>query len=397
MKKRILFAIPSLQVGGAEKSMVSLLNSFDFNKYEIDLLLLTKSNDLRKNLPKEVNVIFPSEDYFVFSTTLFRAVLTFALGGKFRKAVHRVLYSAVLYRYRQNRNKAEQYSFVYLKGVLQDLQSKSYDAGIGFLEKTSIYLIVDCVTAKTKIGFIRTDYAQLKTDSLFDAHYFSKLNYLCTNGEISAETIKNYFPQMSDKIKIVKNVISSDHLFTLSEEIIPERISSPFTIVSIGRLVDAKGFDLAVNAAAILVSKGIEFQWLIIGEGTERQNLQSAIDQLNIGDRFKLLGSKENPYPYLKKADIYVQTSRYEGKSSTINEAKIFKKPIVTTDFPSVFEQITHGKNGLICKMDAKSIACAIEKFCLNDGLRENLSLNLASENLETSSEVKKLYNLISG
>jgi glycosyltransferase involved in cell wall biosynthesis len=167
------------------------------------------------------------------------------------------------------------------------------------------------------------------------------------------------------------------------------------TLVSVGRLNVQKGFDIAIDACKLLADRGIDVYWYILGEGEQRSILDEKIKSLGLENRFILLGIRENPYPYVSAADIYVQPSRFEGKSIAIDEAKILGKPIVVTNFPSVVDQIGHAHKGWIVKMNADAIAAGIAEVIQNREAREKLQANLASEKLGTRQEIEKLYAVI--
>jgi glycosyltransferase involved in cell wall biosynthesis len=167
------------------------------------------------------------------------------------------------------------------------------------------------------------------------------------------------------------------------------------TLISVGRLNTQKGFDIAIESCKILVDKGLDVYWYVLGEGEERPVLEQQIRDAQLQERFILMGIKENPYPYVAQADVYVQPSRFEGKSIAIDEAKILTKPIVVTNFPSIVDQITHLQNGYITGLNAKSIAAGIVEVIENATLRENLISNLTKENPDTESEIDKLYAIL--
>ena len=152
---------------------------------------------------------------------------------------------------------------------------------------------------------------------------------------------------------------------------------------------------MAIEACRLLVDKGIEIAWYVIGEGEERQRLERMIADYGLQRHFILLGLKDNPYPYVKQADIYVQPSRFEGKSIAIDEAKILQKPIVVTSFSTAADQITHERNGLIVEMSAEAVADGIERFVKDDSLRSRCVAALRAEPLGTEHEIEKLYELL--
>jgi glycosyltransferase involved in cell wall biosynthesis len=152
---------------------------------------------------------------------------------------------------------------------------------------------------------------------------------------------------------------------------------------------------MAVKAFKHLVEKGYKIKWYIIGEGEERPKLKRLIKNYNLEDHLNLLGLKSNPYPFIKQADIYVQTSRFEGKAIAIDEAKILQKPIVVTNYNTAKDQIADGINGLIVDMNPEGIALGIEKLIMNLELRNELVRNLSKESLGTENQIEKLYKII--
>jgi glycosyltransferase involved in cell wall biosynthesis len=171
--------------------------------------------------------------------------------------------------------------------------------------------------------------------------------------------------------------------------------SSKTNIVSVGRLDSVKGFDMAIEACAIIKKSHPNINWHIIGEGIERANLQAKIDALDLKKEFFLLGEKQNPYPYMNAATVYAQTSLHEGRSSTINEAKILNKAIVATNFDSIFEQIQNEVNGVIVEKNPPAIAKAILELINDQQKSQRFSIALSTEKLGTEEEIQKFYELL--
>jgi glycosyltransferase involved in cell wall biosynthesis len=391
MKKKLLFIIPSLHLGGAEKGLINLLANFDFEKYEVDLLLFTHDGALAKELNPKVKILPISTNFTTFSKGLVASCLSFLLQFKWKLLWYRLLF--VLTSRKHATNKAEQYSWNYLKSFLET-PTTHYDVAIGFLEKTSIYCCVDVISAKKKIGFIRTDYSSLQLDKKFDEHYFNQLDYLCANGTLSLNILQREFPQLLSKLKLVENVTFPERIYQLAQsESLFE--TNRISIATVGRLEQPKGYGLAVETCAILVEKGYDIQWMIIGEGNERTTLERLISERNLQNNLILVGQKENPYPYISQAHFYVQTSLHEGKSNTINEAKILCKPIVVTNFESVFEQITHLKNGIIVEKDPQAIANGIITLIEDVELKNKVVEQLQVEKLVSGKEIEQFYQIL--
>ena len=384
--------MPSLQAGGAEKCLVNLLNEFDYNNYDVDLLLLNKTGIFLKLVPSEVTITTLQNDFIVFSKDLVTSFFTFLRQGKFGLAYSRICFT-LKNRFIKNTGKAEQYSWKDLKKAIPKGQ-KEYDVAIGFLEKTVIYLTVDCIAAKKKIGFINNDYEMLNLDAAFDEPYFNQLDYLFTVSESCEEVLKNAFPNLKSKVKMMYNILSEKAIQNLANKRI-DGLDSAINLITLGRLSHQKGFDIAIKAAAILVEKGLNIKWYVLGEGEERKALEQVIKENNVANNFILLGIKENPYPYINNATIYVQPSRFEGKSLAIDEAKILHKPILTANFTSAKDQIESGINGLIVPLNEESIAAGIIELIENEALRTTFISNLKKHNYGTESEIKKLYQII--
>jgi len=394
MKKNILFVIPSLDAGGAEKSLISLLSVLDFNSYNVDLMLLNKKGLFLNLIPKQINLIDIDGDYKLFTEELRTFFITAIKKGKIKLIINRILFT-LKNNIIKNKGQAEQRSWKHLETAIPVFE-KNYDTAIGYLEKSSIYFVIDCINATKKIGFIHNDYQKLGLDSTIDKPFLEKLNHVVTVSDKCAISLKTVFPRLQNKVKVMHNIVSEKLINVLANETIPKEFTNQyFNIVSIGRLHPQKGFDYAIEACKIIKNKGYQIKWFIIGDGADRLMLEEKIIQYELMDNFILLGLKQNPYPYIKNANLYAQPSRYEGKSIAIDEAKILQKPILVTNFSTVTDQITNGVNGIICDMIPEAIAKAIISLLDNNNILHALSNNLKKENLSNEHEIEKLYKLI--
>lgn len=393
-KKDILFIMSNLECGGAEKALISMLQVFDYSKYNVDLLLFNQKGIFLNKVPKEVNILEEPFGYKYYDMSIKQAFVELLSKGKIKDAFGRLI-SMVIYKTEKDSSRCGQKVWKYISSMFGKLD-KEYDVAVGYLEGYPIYYCVDNVKADIKIGFIHNDYEKLGLNPIGDRKYFSHLDKLVTVSSECLDVLNNIFPEYSNKIDIMHNIISSKVINKMALENINIEKSN-ITIVTVGRLNKQKGHDLAIEACKLLVDKGYDLKWYVIGEGTERNYLEELIRKYNLENRFVLLGIKENPYPYIKQADIYVQTSRFEGKSIAIDEAKILHKPIVVTNFTTVKDQIQNGINGLIVEMDSNSIYKGIERLIKNNTLKRKLVKNLAEEYLENEYEISKLYRWMKG
>ncbi|MBU8883068.1 glycosyltransferase [Kaistella sp. DKR-2] len=391
MKKKLLFVIPGLDAGGAEKSLVNLLSGMDETRFSVDLFMFSHKGLFMGQIPEWVRVIPKNEDLVDFQKPLFHSLLSFVKKGRISLGKARFLFY-IKNRFIKNKGIAEQYSWQHLRSYCKMLPEQ-YDAAIGFLEKTSNYFIVDCVAAKTKIAFIHTSYSELNLDASFDSKYFGVTKNIAVVSPDCAVNFKKIFPEFADKIYVMPNIVSPRLINKLALESSEDVYET--SLVSVGRLESVKGFDMAIEAARILKEKNIRFHWSIIGEGTERQNLQNLIERYGLQNHVALIGLKNNPYPYIRTAKIFVQSSRYEGKSIAVDEAKILGKPIVLTNFSTAKDQIEHNVNGLIVDMSPEGLAAGITKYLDNVSFTEQIIANLRAENFGTEHEISKFYQLI--
>lgn len=393
--KKILFVINNLNCGGAEKALISLLETIDYSKLDVDLLLFKQEGIFMSKIPSQVNLLMEPENYKYFDMSVKKAVKGLIKKGKFNIALARIL-SLYVFKTEKSRVVVEQKVWKYLSMAFTKLDTE-YDVAIGYLEKNPIYFCVDKVKAKKKIGWIHNDYEKLGMDKKIDNKYFSKLDYVFTVSEECLKVLKMVFPQYDRKFRLMHNIVSEKTIKKLALEEISDIDfnNKNINIISVGRLNYQKGFELAIEACSILKEKGYKIKWNIVGEGEERSNLENLINKFELEENFNLLGIRENPYPYIKKSDIYVQPSRFEGKSIAIDEAKILNKPIVVTNFSTAKDQIINNKNGIITEMNSKSLANEIERIICDEKLKKKIILNLSNEKIGNESEINRLYEVI--
>ncbi|MFP3123368.1 glycosyltransferase [Ectobacillus funiculus] len=391
MKKNLLFVINNLNCGGAEKALISLLETIDYSIYNVDLFLFKHEGLFFNKIPEQVNLLAEPLEYRYFDMPIKASIIDCIKRGRIDKALLR-LCAGYIFKNETNKARCEQRVWKYISKSLKPIQKK-YDVAIGYLEKNPVYFCIDKVKANKKIGFIHNDYDKLGMDPSIDMKYFDELNNIVTVSEECANVLRKRFPMYKQKVEVMYNIVSPNIIHKMSLEKVGMR-GKGIKLVSVGRLNYQKGFEMAIEACKELEKNGYEITWYVIGEGEERAKLEKLIEENDLQETFILLGTKENPYPYIREADIYVQPSRFEGKSIAIDEAKILYKPIVVTNFSTAKDQIINKKNGLIVEMNSKSIAEGIRKLIDNEELRNKLIVSLSKEELGTESEIEKLYEL---
>lgn len=389
MKKSLLFILPSLAGGGAEKSLITLLSLIDYSRFDVDLFLFRREGLFLHNVPEEVNIIDGGENYRLFDGQAAYYIKSCIKKLHMIKAVNRICYSRAVVR---GDRKAVWAS---LKKALPKTD-KHYDVAIGYLEGNANYYCVDCVDADVKIGYIHNDYSKLSPDAVFDRSFFEKLDKLISVSPECSEVLKKTFPDLAEKVFTVENISSPEALRQLAVGIPTEYTGVEEKILlTVGRFSPQKGYDTAVDAARILKNNGVEFRWFAIGKGELKNKIEEKINHYGLQKDFVLLGEKSNPYPYIKECDIYVQPSNYEGKSIAIDEAKAFAKPIVATKFSTVFDQLSDGETALLAEIDPADVAKKITQLINDEKLCEKLSDRLTRTHKGNEEELEKFYALL--
>ena len=389
MKKNLLFILPSLSGGGAEKSLITLLSLIDYSRYDVDLFLFRREGLFLPNVPGEVNIIDGGEGYSSFDGEAAAYIKKCIKDLRFFDAVNRALYSRAV---ASGDRKAV---WNCLKKALPKIK-KHYDAAIGYLEGNANYYCVDCVDADIKIGYVHNDYSKLGLDSDFDRPFFEKLERIVSVSPECSDVLKKTFPSLAEKVFTVENISSPEALRQLAVGT-PEEYTGAVgkILLTVGRFSPQKGYDTAVDAAKILKDNGVAFRWFAIGKGELKSRIEEKINEYGLQEHFILLGEKSNPYPYIKGCDIYVQPSNFEGKSIAIDEAKAFSKPIVATKFSTVFDQLCDGETALLAEIDAQDVADKITQLINDEALCKKLSDTLVRTHKGNEEELEKFCALL--
>ncbi|MEH6938354.1 glycosyltransferase [Bacillus sp. JJ664] len=396
MKKKILFVLDSLQSGGAEKSLVTLLNAFDYDNYEVDLLLIRQKGLFLPLVPEKVNMLHSPDYYVAVKESLPTFLVNMLKKKSFRYIFSRIATSLSLRNpFKRKGYHTAQINWQYVQYSIPKLE-KTYDTAIAFSQGVPTYFVANKVDAKNKITWINTDYELARFNKSFDEPYYTKFNRIVAISDQCKESFTKLLPNTNDKIHVIYDPVSPSFLHNLAES--GEGFDDDYKgirILSIGRLVESKGHELAIEACSKLIEAGYDLRWYVIGEGEEEGNLKERIRSLKLEQHFHLLGVKQNPYPYLLQSDLYVHASRIEGFGLAIQEARIFKKPIVTTNFTVVTDQITHNQNGIIVEMNADAIFNGVKQILDDESLRTQIKNYLELDDASTEDEIHKLYAII--
>lgn len=391
--KKILFVIDSLTIGGAEKSLITLLTSLNPSNFEVDLLLFKQGGEFERYLPSYVNII-PMPDYFNY------------LQSNKVEGLTRLKY--MLYRYKTSMNlrintlrkkklHSEQIVYKNIQTILHHPYEKKYDIAIAYSQGMPTYFVANKVKADKKIAWVNTDYENTLYDKQLDLKSYQKVHYIVAVSQNTKKSIANVNTEYSSKIKVIRDIVDPTLIRKMAKDYrVSEFTKDTVNILTVGRLEVVKGYDKAIYSAKKLKEAGCKFKWFAIGEGVEKDRLKRLVEKLDLSNEFIFLGKKVNPYPYMKNCDIYVQTSIKEGFGLTISEAKILERPIVCTNFPTATKIIKNGVDGLLVEHDVDDIYLGIQKILEDGSFRERMIQNLCdSKPYNTKNEIKKFYELV--
>ena len=380
-------------MGGAEKSLISLLYELNPEKYDIDLFLFQHQGKWLSNLPAYVNLLPIPQKYKYFDSSFLETMVE-----NFKKGNLRLMLDRIRFTINNTSQKPpavkEQINWKFIKNHIEPLQQK-YDAAFGFLEKTPNYFVIDKVVAKKKILAVMTDYRALEMDRNIDAPYFQKADAITVLSEESKTTLEEVFPEFSNKILLLENMISEKEILSAAQEEINDFPQNEFTIVSVGRLDPVKLHEQGVEVMKELKHRNLKFKWLVIGEGPLKNKVEQRISEYQLQNEILLLGTRENPYPYIKKADVFLHLSKFEGYGIAIAEARILKKCIVLNDFTTASSHIKNGFDGVITSLNPVEIAAEIEKLMLDKNLRKKYEQNVSFDKDFAQKILKKIENII--
>ena len=394
--RKVLISSFNMEVGGVERSLISMLNNFDYSNNDVDLILYSHTGDFMPMLNDKVNLLNEIKQYSTFRKSIGETIKQ----GNLILGLARILSKFLAKINGRTKNLSEygiyqmQLMWKYSLPFLPKLEKK-YDVAISYLWPH--YFVAEKVQAKRKIAWIHTDYSTIETDVDMDLKMWDKFDYIMAVSEECKNAFLKKYPSLKDKVKIMENITSPDFIREMASENIEENIKNDnsFKLVSVARLSHAKGIDNAVKALKILHDRGLtNIKWYVVGYGGDEQMIRNLIKENNLEESFILLGKKVNPYPYMKICDIYVQPSRYEGKAVTVGEAQILGKPVIVTNYTTAKSQVRERVDGYICELSVKGIADGVERLYRNKKLRENLAINCKNTNYSNSSELKALYEL---
>lgn len=406
-RKRILIVSLAMEIGGAERALLGFLEQLDTEKYEVDLFLLRHQGELYDLIPDKVRLLPEVPAYSVLARPM---IQTLKEGHVLLTAARlRGRYAAKRYVKEHNLGEndvAIEYSHKYTKNLMPPIQPDvEYDLVISFLMPH--YFAAEKVRAKKRIAWIHTDYSTVQVDVDSQVKMWSQFDAIISISEDVTKGFTKVFPSLADRIVLIENI----QPVSLIQRQVMEPVEEGFfcgnmpaeasgesrliKILSIGRFSPQKNFDNIPDICRKILASGLNVRWYLIGYGGDEDLIRERIAESGMEDYVIILGKKENPYPYILACDLYVQPSRYEGKSVCVREAQLLGKPVIITDYPTAHSQLRDGYDGVIVPMDNEGCAAGISRVLRNQTLLQQLRENTAAGDYTNAEEIEKFYKLI--
>lgn len=398
MKKNILVVSHALELGGAERSLIGLLDAINPEQYAVDLFLLRHEGELMSAIPSHVTLLPQIPAY----TVLARPMKDTLREGHILLTTARFAGKIAAGNYAKKHGHTEsavglEYSHKFTCPFMPAIQpGKEYDLAISFL--TPHYFVAKKVQAKKKIAWIHTDYSQVQVNASSELAMWDAYDFIASISDAVTDSFLSVFPSLKEKVVLIGNMLPASLIKDQAKEFVPEEempLDRCIHLLSVGRYCTAKNFDNVPDICAGLLGFGLNIKWYLIGYGRDEPLIRQRIAEAHMEDHVILLGKKENPYPYIKACDLYVQPSRYEGKCVTVREAQMLGKPVVITKYATSSSQLEDGVDGVIVPMDNEGCAAGITALLRNPEKMRQLSENCKARDYSNAQEVEKLYKLM--
>lgn len=385
-KTKIAFFINFLRIGGIEKALLNLVKKLPKDKFDITIYVGIKDGGYLEEMSKFANIKqIPN----------FEEKLAYDFRGTAKKYIKKFEFIKLAkFILQKIKIKSQKIKTNFLTLSLKNLDDE-YDVAVAYqvpISAITLY-VAEKVKANKKILWSHCDIASVEKQELYDyIKYMKKFDYIVSVSEDTNQHMKDMVPTIADKCIYLDNVIDEDAIKNLSNMDIYDmnKKDEELSILTVARLADGKGYDLAIDITEKLISNGHKIKWFAIGEGEERKKLEQKIEEKKLDNHFILLGERKNPYPYFKKCDIYVQPSTYEGVCIARLEAKILNKPIITTNTGGTDKYFKNKVNAIITEYNVEEIYNAII-FLMEEKNRGILIQNSKESKLEQKEEVYKI------
>ncbi|WP_088293422.1 glycosyltransferase [Bacillus mycoides] len=394
MKKKIIFMVINMNIGGTEKALLNMVAEIPKDKYDITILMLEEKGVFLEFIPDGVHVEYLT-NYGEIKEVLNKpprvVISSFIRQGKVIKAVQTTFWYLV--------SKIMKERSVIFRYCLRNYTviNNNYDIAVAYAGPMDFisYFVANKIEARRKVQWIHFDIEKIYFNKYFVSKVYKKFQHIFVVSDLGREKLTQTMPELINKTETFLNIISPDMIVKMANEGIGFLDDfDGVRVLTVGRLSVEKGQGLTISVLAKLKEAGYKVRWYCIGDGKEKVMYEKLVENYGIQSDYIFLGAMSNPYPFMKQCDIYVQPSRYEGYCITLAEARCFSNPIISTNFTGASEQINHNHNGLIVQFDEQQMYDAIVQILGDKLLEGQLRKNIEKEMVDTRDELEKLYRI---
>lgn len=397
--KKILFVMNTMGRAGAETALLELLRRIDRSEYDISLFVLTGQGELINSLPLGVKLLNRYSDTTSVHSREGRKHL-FVSGLKvllkrfnFVRLLPYFAVNAAAMIKKRNLQIEKLLWRAFSDGA--ERSETKYDLAVSYIEGAAAYYVADHVMADKKAAFIHVDYKKSGYTRNLDKDCYLKFDRIFGVSKEVTDVFLNVYPELAGKTEVFHNLIDAEGIRRKADSGIGFIDDfSGIRLLTVGRLMAQKSLETSIKACYILKKHGENIRWYVLGEGDRREKLQALIEKLGLERDFILCGAVDNPYPYMKEADIYVHCSRFEGKSIAVQEAQVLGKPIIVSDCSGNREQVIPDEDGVICEFDPRSIAKSIYELIHDENKRDKISKNALVKNNGEEEALSRLLEI---
>jgi glycosyltransferase involved in cell wall biosynthesis len=379
--KKIAFFVQWMLCGGVENALIALSNKLFENGNDVTIYVIDEKGEFIKKIPHNVQLRkIPMPEKVRKSIPVGGTKVTVR---ECLKEKHYLQAVGFVVRHKLSRNQFAELNVDFNQIPYLD---EKYDIAVNFHMHSPFLVryLSERVSADKKLTWIHNDFETTQYDiKSLDAYLKCVDGFYGVSNKLVNEFVER-LPQYKDKTQVALNIVPAEEIKQKADEYYPEEFTAggneKLKILTVGRLEEQKGYDIALDVCEKLIDSGAPIEWFVLGDGTQRSWIESEIQKRKLVGKMHLLGVRMNPYPYFKNCDIYVQTSKHEGWGITITEAKILQKPIVTTDFAGAREQIVDEVSGDIADINDDSVFKKLERLIKEDERRISYSDELSKE-----------------
>lgn len=402
MKKKLLFIINTMGRAGAETALIELLKKLDsMGGYELSLFAIIPCGELFERVPENVHILnkhINKNSVLSFSGRMW--IIRTVLSSFFYRMTGLKMLKTMAINIKQQKDSGRKLQYdKLLWRLLSDGRPAArgtYDLAVAYIEGAAAYYLADKVNAVHKAAFIHIDYQKAGYTPLMDKDCYDRMEKIFVVSKEVGEKFSSVYPKHRDRIVLFRNLLDKEAIRKKAEE------GTGFTdgfegirLVTVGRLHYQKGYDIAIEALAELRKDGYDVRWYVIGEGLERRNLEMLTKKHGVEGYFILMGARDNPYPFMKQADIYVHATRFEGKSLAIEEAQILGKAIVASDCTGNREQIISGYDGVLLSLNVKNLVHELKKLMNEPKIQKEYAEHVLEKQLEYPADLEGMLAML--